>query len=230
MTVPTTPRPTPQTPQNPTPPTTPLSAAERAYQHTKARILSGEAAGGVLLSEGDVAAELGISRTPVHEAFLRLDAERLLAVAPRRGAAVVPMAPDEARDVLEMREAVERSTARRALAHGRPGAAVLDELRAHLDAQRLAAAADDVEAFVVADSAFHGVLVRASRNQTAVQFMGLLRDRQLRLMFQHLRVGADEVGAALAEHEEMLAAVERGDADAYCDLLHDHVRRHRGIL
>ncbi|MEU2202019.1 GntR family transcriptional regulator [Isoptericola sp. NPDC019482] len=222
MTVPSTPPPTPPTPS--------LSAAERAYRHTKAKILSGEAAGGVLLSEGDVAAELGISRTPVHEAFLRLDAERLLAVAPRRGAAVVPMAPDEARDVLEMREAVERSTARRALAHGRPAVAVVDELRAHLDTQRSAAAADDLEAFVVADSAFHGVLVRASRNQTAIQFMGLLRDRQLRLMFQHLQVGADEVASALAEHEAMLAAVEQGDADAYCDLLHDHVRRHRGIL
>jgi len=225
VTAPSTPPPPPQASQPPS-----LSAAERAYQHTKAKILSGEAAGGVLLSEGDVAAELGISRTPVHEAFLRLDAERLLAVAPRRGAAVVPMAPDEARDVLEMREAVERSTARRALGHGRPATAVVDELRTHLDAQRRAAAADDVEAFVVADSAFHGVLVRASRNQTAIQFMGLLRDRQLRLMFQHLRVGADEVAAALGEHEAMLAAVEQGDADAYCDLLHDHVRRHRGIL
>ncbi|GAB6936929.1 GntR family transcriptional regulator [Isoptericola variabilis] len=225
MTASSTPPPTPQSPQ-----TAPLSAAERAYQHTKVKILSGEAAGGVLLSEGDVAAELGISRTPVHEAFLRLDAERLLAVAPRRGAAVVPMAPDEARDVLEMREAVERSTARRTLAHGRPAAAVVDELRTHLDTQRRAAAADDVQAFVVADSAFHGVLVRASRNQTAIQFMGLLRDRQLRLMFQHLHVGADEVAAALAEHEAMLAAVEQGDADAYCDLLHDHVRRHRGVL
>jgi len=208
----------------------PPSAAERAYRLTKAKILSGEVPGGHLLAEGDIAAELGISRTPVHEAFLRLDTEGLLAVAPRRGAAVVPMAPDEARDVLEMREAVERSTARRALAHGRPAGAVIEELRAHVERQRAAAAQGDVDAFATADSAFHGVLVRASRNQTAVQFMGLLRDRQLRLMYQHLHVGPQEVAAALAEHEAMLAAVEQGDADAYCDLLHDHVRRHRGIL
>jgi DNA-binding GntR family transcriptional regulator len=208
----------------------PLSAAERAYRLTKAKILSGEVPGGRLLAEGDIAAELGISRTPVHEAFLRLDTEGLLAVAPRRGAAVVPMAPDEARDVLEMREAVERSTARRALAHGRPADAVIEELRAHVERQRAASAQGDVDAFAEADSAFHGVLVRASRNQTAVQFMGLLRDRQLRLMYQHLHVGPEEVATALAEHEAMLAAVEQGDADAYCDLLHDHVRRHRGIL
>ncbi|MFE7407330.1 GntR family transcriptional regulator [Isoptericola sp. NPDC057559] len=208
----------------------PLSAAERAYRLTKAKILSGEVPGGRLLAEGDIAAELGISRTPVHEAFLRLDTEGLLAVAPRRGAAVVPMAPDEARDVLEMREAVERSTARRALAHGRPAEAVIEELRAHVERQRAASAQGDVDAFAEADSAFHGVLVRASRNQTAVQFMGLLRDRQLRLMYQHLHVGPEEVATALAEHEAMLAAVEQGDADAYCDLLHDHVRRHRGIL
>jgi DNA-binding GntR family transcriptional regulator len=212
------------------PSTPPLSAAERAYQHTKAKILSGEVPGGRILSEGDVAAELGISRTPVHEAFLRLDAERLLAVAPRRGAAVLPMAPDEARDVLEMREAIELSTARRALAHGAPRAAVLDPLRANVDAQRAAAAAGDVDAFVLADGEFHALLVAASRNQTAVQLYDLLRDKQHRLRAQLLHVGAEQVASSLADHEAMLAAVEGGDADALCGLVHDHVRRHRGIL
>lgn len=204
--------------------------AERAYAHTKSLILSGDVAGGEVVSEVTIADELGISRTPVHEAFLRLEGENLLSLAPRRGAAVVPMAPDEARDVLEMREAIECSTARRAFATGRVTPAVLDEMRDNVDRQRELAACGDHEAFVKLDNAFHAILIRASRNQTAVFFHELLQDRQHRLRHQLLQVGQEEVDGALAEHELMLAAADAGDADEVCLLVAAHVRRHRGIL
>jgi DNA-binding GntR family transcriptional regulator len=206
------------------------AAADRAYQHTKNLILAGNFAGGELVSEGAVAGDLGISRTPVHEAFLRLEAEKLLALSSRRGAAVVPMAPDEARDVLEMREAIETSTARRALVSGRLSPQVLAELRDNVDRQRELVTAGEIDAFVDLDSAFHAILIRASRNVTALHFHDLLRDRQHRLRWQLLQVGTDEVTAALGDHELMLAAAEQGDADEFCRLLAVHVRRHRGIL
>mgnify|MGYP001027199435 FL=1 len=69
------------------------SSGQRAYQTTKDQILSGVVRGGQLLSEVEVAASLGVSRTPVHEAFLRLAAEDLLELLPRRGAVVVPVPP-----------------------------------------------------------------------------------------------------------------------------------------
>lgn len=204
--------------------------AERAYDHTKSLILSGGFAGGELLSEVTIADELGISRTPVHEAFLRLEGEKLLSLAPRRGAAVVPMAPDEARDVLEMREAIECSTARRALGSGSLPPSVLAELAANVARQQELAAAGDEEQFVELDSAFHAILIRASRNATALFFHELLRDRQHRLRHQLLQVGPEEVAGALAEHELMLAAAQRADADELCRLISAHVRRHRGVL
>ncbi|HET7723276.1 MAG TPA: GntR family transcriptional regulator [Propionibacteriaceae bacterium] len=207
-----------------------IPAADRAYQHVKEQILSGEVSGGELLSEGTVATELGISRTPVHEAFLRLDVENLLVLFPRRGAAVVPMAPDEARDVLEMREAVETATARRALAGGAPPDDVLAAMRENVARQRELAAAGDVEGFADADGDFHAALIRASRNQTALQFHDLLRDRQRRLRFQLLSISAQHVLDSLGDHELMLSAVEKGDADEFCRLISTHVRRHRGVL
>jgi len=211
-------------------PVTELPAADRAYQHTKQQILSGAYAGGQLLSEGVVAADLGISRTPVHEAFLRLDAEKLLVLSSRRGAAVVPMAPDEARDVLEMREALEASTARRALADGGPGVEVLKTLRDNLIRQRELVAAGDVDEFVTVDGQFHAVLVKASRNATALHFHDLLQDRQHRLRWQMLHVGPANVAASLADHELLFAAAQDADADEFCRVLAIHVRRHRGIL
>lgn len=205
-------------------------AAERAYEHTKSLILTGGFAGGEIVSEVTVAEELGISRTPVHEAFLRLEGEGLLSLAPRRGAAVVPMAPDEARDVLEMREAIECSTARRALATGRLPGGVLADMAENVARQRELAQAGDEERFVVLDSEFHAILIRASRNATALFFHDLLRDRQHRLRHQLLQVGPEEVEGALAEHELMLSAAEQGDADELCRLIATHVQRHRGIL
>ena len=80
-----------------TPPTTP--ATDRAYAHVKTGLLDGTYPDGHLLSEGEVAAALQMSRTPVREAFLRLQAEGFLRLYPKRGALVVPVTPTEARAV-----------------------------------------------------------------------------------------------------------------------------------
>jgi DNA-binding GntR family transcriptional regulator len=61
------------------------SAAARAYAHLKERLLDGRLPGGTLLSENETAHELGVSRTPVRQAFVQLEAEGLLDLYPRRG-------------------------------------------------------------------------------------------------------------------------------------------------
>src|SRR3954462_1762883 len=94
-------------------------AARRAYDVVRAEILEGRLPGGLLLSEVEVAARLGVSRTPVHEAFLKLQAEELLELAPRRGAVVVPIRRGGAADVREPRHALEVGAARR-LANATP--------------------------------------------------------------------------------------------------------------
>lgn len=210
----------------------PATAAERAYAHVKDLILSGDVAGGEPVSELAISDELGISRTPVHEAFLRLEGENLISLASRRGATVTPMAPDEARDVLEMREAIECSTARRVLSgRAKPQAAqAVEKLRDNVRRQRLQVETADVDAYLALDSDFHAILIAASRNAIAQSFHAVLRDRQHRLRKVLLDVGPDEVRGSFADHELMLAAAERGDADEFCRLVSTHVRRYRGIL
>src|SRR4051812_34745905 len=85
-----------------------MTAAERAYGFTKARILDGRFGGGLLITEGDIGADVGVSRTPVREAFLRLESEGLLRLYPKRGALVVAVSPDEVEMVMETRLLVER--------------------------------------------------------------------------------------------------------------------------
>lgn len=205
-------------------------AAERAYRHTKALILSGGVTGGTVLSEVAIAQELGVSRTPVHEAFLRLESEKLLALAPRQGAAVTPMSPDEARDVLEMREAIECSTARRCLGAGPLPAAVVQQMTDNVEGQRRCAKAGDLDGFLELEAGFHAILVDTSRNATAIFFYSLLRDRQQRLRRHLLQVGPEQVSAALEDHRLMAQVAASGDADQLCELIAAHVQRHRGLL
>src|SRR5689334_967202 len=90
------------------------TATSRAYDHVKQAILDRAYPGGALLSEGEIASEVGVSRTPVREALLRLETEGLVRLYPKRGALVLPVSPQEVADVLETRELVETFTAGRA--------------------------------------------------------------------------------------------------------------------
>ncbi|ROQ39623.1 DNA-binding GntR family transcriptional regulator [Frondihabitans sp. PhB188] len=204
------------------------SAAERAYIDTKRRIIRGDLPGGSSLSEITVCQELGLSRTPVHEAFLRLAAEELLTLESRKGAVVRPMSPSEADDVVEMREAVEAAAARRAVASD--ATELVAVLRTLLTAQREALSAGDTDAFLEADDAFHTAVVLASRNPIAAHFSRLLHDRAHRLRHHLTRVRPDHLAVTLHDHEALADAVARRDADAYAAVLARHVGILRGLL
>jgi DNA-binding GntR family transcriptional regulator len=85
-----------------------MSATDRAYAFAKERILDGRFPAGSSSARGDVAAGVSLSRTPVREAFLRLESEGLLRLYPKRGALVVPVSAAEVESVLETRMVVER--------------------------------------------------------------------------------------------------------------------------
>ena len=209
--------------------TTEASAAERAYEHVKRAIIRGELPGGTAISENALCQQIGVSRTPVHEAFLRLAAEELILLGARRGAVVRPMSPNEAADVLEMREAIESTAATRVVTDGR-AAELAPGLQAVLAEQEAAVADGDVDRFVESDAAFHPAVIAASRNAIAVLFARTLGDRQQRLRHQLMRLRPEQLQASLDDHRELAAALDAGDADRYAEVLRSHVASHRGAL
>src|SRR5262249_6403115 len=94
------------------------SASERAYKHVKEQVLDGVLPGGELISEGEVAEALGMSRTPVRAAFTQLESEGLLRLYPKRGALVVPVSAAEMQSVIETRWVIERYAIERAIETG----------------------------------------------------------------------------------------------------------------
>ncbi|WP_222122036.1 GntR family transcriptional regulator [Curtobacterium sp. 9128] len=209
--------------------TTTPAASDRAYEHVKRAIIRGDLAGGTAISENTICQDLGVSRTPVHEAFLRLAAEELIALESRKGAVVRPMSPNEARDVLEMREAIESTAATRVVADGRV-ADLAPSLQAMLAEQEAAVLAGDVDRFVEVDAEFHGAVIGASRNAIAVLFARTLRDRQQRLRHQLMRVQPAQLQSSLDDHRALADALSDGDASRYAAVLGRHVASHRGAL
>jgi DNA-binding GntR family transcriptional regulator len=204
-----------------------LSAAERAYRYTKQRLLDGDLVGGEFVSEGDVAAAVGVSRTPVRDAFLRLEAEGYLRLFPKRGAQIVPVTEQEIRDVLETRLVIEAYAAERIV---REGIDVAERLGSLLTAQESAAAAEDSALVVERDRAFHLALVRSAGNDIMTRLYDTLRERQHWIGAQlHARDPHRSI-LAVADHRRILAALEARDARAARAIIQAHLEAVRAGL
>ena len=189
----------------------PGAAKDRAHEYVKAQVLTGAFPGGELISEGEVAAALGMSRTPVREAFLRLEAEGLLRLYPQRGALVVPVSSEEARAVIEARLVLEQFAAGKVIARGPAAcAAAFERLSAELQRQRDAVAKPDWQEFADADRAFHSVILQESGNAIVAGFYSSLRDRQTR-MNRELVMHDERTTTIMDEHRVIAEAVRDGD-------------------
>ena len=204
-----------------------LSAAERAYRWVKDRILSGSLAGGELISEGEVAASLEMSRTPVREAFLRLEAEGWMKLYPKRGALIVPVPPDEAENVIGARFVVETGAVRVLAGTDRSG--VVRELRAGIERHVANAAAGDVDAFTKEDATFHRILVQGAGNPVLSAFYDTLRDRQLRMTSASVQRDHAQMQRIIKHHTELTDLIETGDVEGFSKTLSVHLTAVHGL-
>jgi DNA-binding GntR family transcriptional regulator len=203
-----------------------VPAAARAYHAIKESILDRTYPGGTLLTEGELAGAVGVSRTPVREALLRLEADGLVRLYPKKGALVLPVSAGEIADVVETRELVEIHTALRAVG----AAGLTDLLRDHLADMRSAREAGDTLAFMAADRAFHHAVVAAAGNAVLTSLYDSLRDRQLRMGVEYMRSGPERMDRAIAEHETIAEALEGGHAERVRRSVHRHISTLRATL
>lgn len=205
-------------------------SAHRVYATTKEQILSGQLTGGSLLSEVEVARRLKVSRTPAREAFVRLEAEGLLSLLPRRGAIVTPMTPSDMVDLLEVREALEVAAVRR-LAGRADRLSRLVAARAELDDQAAHAATLDLPAFALSDQRFHLAVVDAAGNPLASRLYASLGDRQRQMTAGAVGSDLDRLAELLGDHHGLLASAEAGDTGGFATAIRRHFETtHRVLL
>lgn len=210
------------------------SASEQAYLTVKELIVSGELPGGELVSEGDIASRLGISRTPVREAFLRLQVEGWMRLYPKRGALVVPIAPGEAEHVIAARRLVESGAVHDVVEDERALAALVVALRANIDVQRSIAAdgpAAEFSAaeFSAADADFHRLIVHAGANPLLDAFYAGLRERQRRMTATSLARDPGQISRIVSDHIRLADCIEAADPVAFDEAVNSHMREVHGL-
>jgi DNA-binding GntR family transcriptional regulator len=203
------------------------SAAERAYRHLKRSILEQVYPGGSLISEGEIAEATGVSRTPVREALLRLEAEGLVALYPKRGALIRPVSAREIVDVVEARRLVELHAAERVWPRRHELKA---DLARWLTAMREAHAAGDLRALMEADRAFHASVVEAAGNEILAELYHRLRDRQLRMGEASFRLSPGWAEVALTEHARQVAALDGDDPQPWLTIVAAHIDNAATVL
>lgn len=197
------------------------SAAQRAYDFTKWAILNAVYAGGDLLTEGGLASEIGVSRTPVREALLRLEVEGLVRLYPKKGAIVSSFSVAEAEDVLEARVLVENFTAGRSFANRATLLPALEETHAEMT-QRMRER--DTAGFTDADRRFHELIVDAAGNGVLSAIYRTLRERQTLFTSVLMRGRADRMAAAVAEHDKIIETLRGDDEAVFCQAVNDHLQ------
>lgn len=184
----------------------------------RARILSGELAGGTRLIESKLSHELGVSRVPVREALRLLAIQGLVVIAPRRGATVCLMGEAQIREMLEVRATLEALNAQ--LAAKRRDPDELAALQAMLDEATQLNGTQDIAQYVAMNARCHTVLGQLANNTLLQDMMRPLRERTAMLF--DVKDNAHIVRCC-EEHIAILTAVVNGDQELAALLARRHV-------
>ncbi|MBD8891110.1 GntR family transcriptional regulator [Roseibium litorale] len=193
---------------------------DNAYDRLKEEILSSQLPPGFQAPEPDIADRLGMSRTPVREALIRLEADGLVELIPRRGARILGLSPQDFRDIYELLLVLEPVAAGR-LASQPLDTVCVEKLESILDAMEEASATGDLEAWIEADDMFHLTLARMSGNSRLAGYLESLVNQVRRGRLVLLRLMKAPVDG-VEVHRELLSAILSRDVDAAREAARNH--------
>jgi DNA-binding GntR family transcriptional regulator len=196
------------------------AAQDIVYRWLKQHVLTLPSREGTFLTEAEVCRATGTSRTPVREALLRLEADGLLQIVPKKGAYVPPITEAEIEAVMQARGLVEEWCARQAARFGDMLAVELDGLISMQIEAR-----DDPVAFIECDREFHRTIVRAAGNPVLADFYEGLRDRQLRMGVHAITISGGRGDGVLAEHAAIVEGIRCGQPEQAAAAVAEHLAR-----
>lgn len=197
----------------------PASTAQQVHDWLHQRIIQGDLLPGARLSETEIADQIGLSRQPVREAFIRLASDGLAEVRPQRGTYIGKISVSAVLSARLIREAVESDLA--AMVAGDD--ADLAPMRAELVVQDQANADGDVAGFIASDDRFHRAMALAAGQAAVWNDLERLKSQMNRL--RHLSMRVFDRSATIAQHRAVLTALEQGDAAAAQAAIRTHLRQ-----
>ncbi|WP_119165956.1 GntR family transcriptional regulator [Algihabitans albus] len=200
-----------------------VTRVDDAYERLKAEILKNRLPPGFQATEPEVALRLGMSRTPVREALIRLQSEGLIELIPRRGVRVLPISPTDMQEIYWLLTALEPDAAA-ALASKGLTAEQIASLEEATSAMEKALEEKDLDLWAVADDRFHRELLYCTGNGRLLSFVTTLFDQAHRVRMITLRL-RDLPTKSTAEHRAILKALRAGDAELTRRLFRAHRER-----
>ncbi|MDR7114105.1 MULTISPECIES: GntR family transcriptional regulator [Microbacterium] len=186
----------------------------------RSAIISGEMQPGRVYSAPSLGEQFGVSATPIREAMLDLVREGLVIALPNRGFQVTEVSPQDLYEVTELRLMLEPPAIERATPF--VPAEALPELRRQAAAIVEGAETGDLIGYLTADSDFHLALLQYAGNTRLTELVASLRS-QTRLFGLSALAEQGRLTASAREHDEMLDAIEAGDAVRARELVHAHI-------
>jgi DNA-binding GntR family transcriptional regulator len=197
------------------------NAAQRAYDFAKWAILNAVYPAGEVVTVAGLAREVGLSRSPVREALLRLEAEGLLRVVPGRGAVIATFSAQEVEDVLEARVLVENYTAGRSFENRSQFLPQLLDVHEEMTRRRRE---HDTAGFTGADRTFHETIVDGAGNTVLSEMYRSLRERQTLFTSAMVRGRVDRMATAIAQHADIIEKLRGDDPEAFVETMNAHLQ------
>jgi DNA-binding GntR family transcriptional regulator len=200
---------------------------QQAYDFVRGQIINLGFKPGDYLTDTQIADRLGISRTPVREAFQRLEKEGLLVNEARKGWRVYTLELEDIHDIFDLKISIEGMLARKA-AHCHD-AALRKDLADALADMHAAVDADDPDVWLQADTHLHNILFMMANNERAEQFVRNLNDQWHRLRLGYVALQG-RTRVSIGEHEGFVRSVLDGAAEQAERQMRDHLERVRDDL
>jgi DNA-binding GntR family transcriptional regulator len=197
------------------------SSADRALAYIRQAIIDGTFPGESMLSESQLASQLGMSRTPVRTALARLQDEGWIRIYPKSGALVRGLTSEDVADIVDARVVLETSGVTRATSEVRARLAV--DLRPAIQEQREVLAAGDMQRFVELSVEFHGAFLTVGGNPYLIDLGERLANRQRQMLFAHqdaMRRRSDHI---IDEHQHLLDCLRDDDPARFDHILRAHL-------
>lgn len=192
-------------------------------------ILKGKLKPGERLMEVDVANSLGISRTPLREAFLQLESEGFVKVIPRKGAIVAETSPEDAEETYQIKGALEGLAAK--LAAEKISKDKIDELIKLNERMRKISQSKqkDYSNFLELNSAFHKIINESSGNHKLVKMIKNLRHQTFRYNFIFLSL-ISHLKESVSEHDKIIDALKKRNSELAKKLVEQHNENAKVLL
>ncbi|WP_116137915.1 GntR family transcriptional regulator [Trinickia diaoshuihuensis] len=200
---------------------------DTVVDHLRTFIVEGLLAPGLKLNERELCERLGVSRTPLREAFKVLAVEGLVELLPNRGAIVSQMSEVEVRETFELMSGLEAFSGE--LACERITAAELAEIKVLHDEMLACHVQHDLPGYYARNRAIHDRISEAARN-TALRQMYLATNRRLQALRFRSNYSASKWESAVRDHEEMIRALEARDGKKMAAILRTHLLAKRDAV